>query len=303
MDEKPTLGVRRGVVLAVLATAVVLGAVLPAVALADEQLVDGGTYWQGQTLTYGNGLSQGDTVHVVTDPGGQYRSESVADANGVSITTTDLDGDYRLERPDGTVLATFAVDVATLSVGPTSTSVDADGPDPTVDLTLSSNRPDAAVEITADSLSNVEVAQMFGSGTVALDANGQAAVTGDVSDVDPGTYQVDFTMTDVPASTAATVEVTGTTTDGPTTVQASTPSGVTAVSPPDPGDGTEEPTATERPTDEPTATATPEPTATAPSRGFLTNGEEGPLSNVFNLTFLGFLLSALGIVYQLVEGR
>lgn len=43
-------------------------------------------------------------------------------------------------------------------------------------------------------------------------------------------------------------------------------------------------------------------------RGFFSNtqaSEEatGPLSNAVNLTTAGFLLSVVGIVYQLIEGR
>lgn len=43
-----------------------------------------------------------------------------------------------------------------------------------------------------------------------------------------------------------------------------------------------------------------------PERGFFVNGEGdplGPLSNFLNLTVLGFLLSIVGIFYQLAEGR
>mgnify|MGYP000209317985 CR=1 FL=1 len=41
------------------------------------------------------------------------------------------------------------------------------------------------------------------------------------------------------------------------------------------------------------------------TRGFFTNDEssDGPLSNVMNLTVMGFLLSVGGIMYQLIEGR
>lgn len=40
-------------------------------------------------------------------------------------------------------------------------------------------------------------------------------------------------------------------------------------------------------------------------RGFFTNSGDGPefLSNAFNLTVLGFLLSVVGIVHQMIQGR
>jgi hypothetical protein len=43
-----------------------------------------------------------------------------------------------------------------------------------------------------------------------------------------------------------------------------------------------------------------------PARGFFINGADGPLSpvaNMLNLTMIGFLLSVVGILYQLMEGR
>jgi hypothetical protein len=50
-------------------------------------------------------------------------------------------------------------------------------------------------------------------------------------------------------------------------------------------------------------TTTAEPT---PARGFFVNGGSdplGPFANMLNLTVIGFLLSVVGILYQLVEGR
>lgn len=70
-------------------------------------------------------------------------------------------------------------------------------------------------------------------------------------------------------------------------------------------DDGETPTSEVSPGDPTTETGTPDSGSGRRQRGFFTNdgGDSGALSNVFNLTVLGFLLSVAGIIHQMIRGR
>jgi hypothetical protein len=139
-------------------------------------------------------------------------------------------------------------------------------------LAVAGGTPGAELRVSSPQLSREQLQEIFPSG-IALDGEGRYENDiGVPGFLEAGEYEFIFTDPETGVETTAVLVVTAD--DGQSA----------GTGPPDvEGNGTP-----------------------LPERGFFVNGEGdplGPLSNFLNLTVLGFLLSVVGIFYQLMEGR
>ena len=187
----------------------------------DAKIVDGGTFFVGQTL-WTEAYNPGDDVDL-EDGGGTFISDvPVSSDDTLFINTASLaPGNYRLRSPSGPAYE-FELVRQDYSVTATPVTVKSSGPNTLSELTISSNRAEFQNVLTSPDFNTRELDRLFPhvNGTVAdLNGDGSAdalrlashspseTLTANFSGVTPGTYTINFGVADSTAADNVTITV------------------------------------------------------------------------------------------------
>lgn len=166
----------------------------------DEELTDGGLYWQNQELLFNDGsVSAGDTVTLrqVTDNGNEFVAEFAADSAGdIVINTGNFNAGSFEVTMNGSTLASYEVASQSFSVttdDSTAYNVE-DSDENTAEFTFDSNRAGYTVQVTETTgeLSTEELRQLF---------------NGEVSEVSVATVSADPSNPGESATHTVTIDV------------------------------------------------------------------------------------------------
>ena len=176
----------------------------------DAEVIDGGTFFIGQVL-WTDAYDSSDNVDL-EDAGGTFLTDVPVSSEGTLVlnTAARTSGTYRLTSPDGPTVE-FELVQQKYSVTASPTTVDASGPNTLSDLTISSNRADFQHVLTSPDFTAQELDQIFprANSTVSdlnNDGTGEAllisshstrsTLIANFSGVAPGTYTINFAVTD-----------------------------------------------------------------------------------------------------------
>lgn len=197
---------------------------------ADATLEDGETYYQGMELYRNDGVSADDELEVV-DGNGELVTLAFADADGEVILDTGEDTyesgkQYTLLAADGDEIATFRLIEQSLTASFDAGSVDTSGDDTTATLSVSSNRRDFDLVVSAKrDGSRVDpgtVRDVLGDGGTPVDSNDDGvddavrydgapstSWTADFDDEDAGSYTFTASVPDTGATDSASIDAGG----------------------------------------------------------------------------------------------
>jgi hypothetical protein len=225
---------------------------------------DGGEYWRGQLVVYGN--ASPNEVYTIYDSAGNLVRERVADSSGnLNITTETLEGDYILyNSTSGENLGQFTVKTHTLEIAPGDTTLETGE---MTTLSVSTNRNGSDVVIWSDKLNRSQLHEAFPDSVwIENDVVIENLTDGDeiqfqTDALDPGEYLIGFWSLDSMANVTETFVLESPSTPTPTPTDSNTGGGGGGGG--GGGDSSGDSTPTDTPTPTPTPTASPIPTATA----------------------------------------
>lgn len=180
----------------------------------DVELTDGGRYWVGQTV-YTDAFDAGDTVQLRSgtpnDDRGFVTQVAVSSEGGVRFDIGRLGADsYYLTDTEGT---TLALDLVTQQYSMNTTRSKVTAANSSTTITISSSRGSYTQKVHSPDLSPSELDGVFGasgaveSDGVSIPGGSNQSLSADFSGIDPGTYRLQFFVTDTTAADTTTVTV------------------------------------------------------------------------------------------------